>query len=173
MKWRIKIIVKILLSKLPIPYSIWKLLGLFKHGKMDSYDYAIKIFNLHFRRAYPTIVPKNIQILELGPGDSIAAGIIGYANGVKKTYLIDIDNYATKNLNFYKNLAKILKFKGFNVPNLDNVSCFEDILKVTNTIYLHEGLKSLKNIKSNSIDFIWSHSVLEHVRKSNFVETQK
>ena len=173
MKWRLKILIKIILSKLPIPYSVWKLLGLFKHGKMDSSEYAIKIFNLHFRRAYPKTVPKNLKIIELGPGDSIASGIIGYANGVKKTYLIDIDNYATKDINFYKKLARNLKSKGLNAPNLENVSCFQDILKITNTIYLDEGLKSLKKIKSNSIDYIWSHSVLEHILKSNFVETQR
>ncbi len=173
MKWRLKILIKILLSKLPIPYSFWKLLGLFKHGKMDSFEYAIKIFNLHFRKAYPKNIPKSLTIVELGPGDSIASGIIGYSIGVKKTYLIDIDNYATKDLNFYKNLARNLKSKGLNAPNLEEASCFQDILKITNTVYMADGLQSLKKIKSNSIDYIWSHSVLEHIRKSNFVETQK
>jgi len=172
MNWRIKIIVKILLSKLPIPYSAWKLLGLFKHGDMDSCEYAIKIFNLHFKRAYSENVPKNLKILELGPGDSIASAIIGYANGVKQTYLIDIDNYATKDLNFYKKLAKNLKSKGLNAPDINKALSFHDILKLTNTIYLDKGLESLKNIKSNSIDYIWSHSVLEHIRKSSFIETQ-
>ena len=96
MKWRLKIFFKILLSKLPINYSLWKSLGLFKHGRMDCLDYPIKIFNLHIKKAYPKIIPKNLIILELGPGDSIASAIIGYAYGVSKTYLIDVDNYAIK-----------------------------------------------------------------------------
>ena len=54
MKSIIKIIIKIIISKLPVPYSFWKLIGLFKHGKMDSCEYAIKIFNLHYLRALKT-----------------------------------------------------------------------------------------------------------------------
>ena len=105
MKWRLKIFFKILLSKLPIKYSLWKSLGLFKHGRMDSLDYPIKIFNLHIKKAYPKIIPKNLIILELGPGDSIASAIIAYAYGVSKTYLIDVDNYAIQDISFYKELS--------------------------------------------------------------------
>ena len=56
MKWRLKIFCKILLSKFPFHYSIWKSFGLFKHGKMDSLEYPIKIFNLHIKKAYPEII---------------------------------------------------------------------------------------------------------------------
>ena len=55
MKWFIKIALKIFISRLPIPYSFWKITGLFKHGGMDSYEYAIKIFDLHFYRAFPNM----------------------------------------------------------------------------------------------------------------------
>ena len=102
MIWLLKILLKIIFSRLPIPYSFWKLIGFFKHGKMDSCEYAIKIFNLHFNRAFPQKLPSNLNILELGPGDSIASAIIGYAYGASCIYLVDIDNYVTKDLNFYK-----------------------------------------------------------------------
>ncbi len=173
MKWRLKIFFKILLSKLPINYSLWKSLGLFKHGRMDCLDYPIKIFNLHFKKAYPKIIPKNLIILELGPGDSVASAIIGYSYGVSKTYLIDVDNYAIKDISFYKELSNKLKFQGLKAPDLSEASSFEEILKLSNGIYLKEGLDSLKALKSNSVDFVWSHSVLEHIRKKNFLKVQK
>ena len=173
MKWRLKIFCKILLSKFPFHYSIWKSFGLFKHGKMDSLEYPIKIFNLHIKKAYPEIIPRNLTTLELGPGDSIASAIIGYAYGVSKTYLIDVGDYATKDISFYKELANKLKFKGLRVPDLSEVSSFEEILKLSNAMYLKDGLDSLKDLKSNSIDYIWSHSVLEHIRKKTFLKVQK
>ena len=173
MKWRLKIFCKILLSKFPFHYSIWKSFGLFKHGKMDSLEYPIKIFNLHIKKAYPEIIPRNLITLELGPGDSIASAIIGYAYGVSKTYLIDVGDYATKDISFYKELANKLKFKGLRVPDLSEVSSFEEILKLSNAMYLKDGLDSLKDLKSNSIDYIWSHSVLEHIRKKTFLKVQK
>jgi len=173
MKWFLKISLKIIISRLPIPYEFWKSIGFFKHGSMDSCEYAIKIFNLHFKRAFPEHVPSSLKILELGPGDSIASAIIGYSYGVSKTFLVDIDNFATQDINFYKRLAILLKSKGLNPPDLSHVSSFNQLLHTSNAIYLPSGLTSLKSIEDNSIDYIWSHSVLEHVRKHEFFEVIK
>lgn len=173
MKWLLKIVLKIFISRLPIPYSFWKIIGLFKHGKMDSCEYAIKIFDLHFYRAFPNKVPSNLKILELGPGDSIASAIIGFSYGVKFTYLVDVGNYITKDLNFYKRLVLILKGRGLKAPNISNSNSIKEILNLCNGIYLTDGLSSLNSIKDNSIDFVWSHSVLEHVRKYQFHSMQK
>ena len=173
MKWFLKIILKVFISRLPIPYSFWKIIGFFKHGKMDSCEYAIKIFDLHFHRAFPNKVPTNLKILELGPGDSIASAVIGFAYGARCTYLVDVDNYVTKDLNFYKRLISVLNAKGLNTPNISKAKSVQDILQACNGIYLTDGLSSLNSIKKNSIDFVWSHSVLEHVRKYQFNQTQK
>ncbi len=173
MKWFLKIALKIIISRLPIPYSFWKITGIFKHGGMDSCEYAIKIFELHFYRAFPKNIPSNLKILELGPGDSIASAIIGFAYGVKSTYLVDVDDYVTKDLNFYKNLILLLKSRGFDTPNISNAISIQEILKACNGIYLTKGLSSLKFIKDNSIDFVWSHSVLEHIRYYEFYQVQK
>ena len=173
MKWFLKIIFKILISRLPIPYAFWKEIGFFKHGKMDSCEYAIKIFDLHFYRAFPKKVPQNLQILELGPGDSIASAIIGFSYGASCTFLVDVDYYVTKNLNFYRKLISKLKSKGFRTPDISEAKSVEDLLKSCNGIYLTKGLSSLKSIESNSINFVWSHSVLEHIRKYQFFEIQR
>ena len=172
MKSIIKIIIKIIVNKLPVPYSFWKILGFFKHGKMDSCEYAIKIFNLHYSRAHKSNGKGDITVLELGPGDSIASALIGYAYGVSNTYLVDIDNFASKNINFYKILSEKLKSMKLNPPNISKAKSLKDILNSTNSNYLTNGLISLRSIQSNSIDFIWSHSVLEHIRKKDFLDIQ-
>ena len=173
MKWSLKIIFKILISCLPVPYSFFKSLGIFRHGKMDSCEYAIKIFELHFYRAFPEKPPAKFTMLELGPGDSIASAIIGFAYGSSLSYLVDIDNYVTKDLNFYRRLISVLKLRGLKTPNISEANSIQEILNLCNGIYLTEGIKSLKSIKNNSIDFVWSHSVLEHIRKYQFYEIQK
>lgn len=170
MKWGVKLIAKILFSRLPIPYAFWKSIGIFHHGRMDSYEYPIKIFNLHVNRAYPDGLPDDSVILELGPGDSIATALLGYANKVKLTYMVDVGDFARKDTKFYKTFSEELKQKGLELPDLSTASDINDILFRCNAKYLTNGLASLKQIPSHSIDFVWSHSVLEHVRKSEIDE---
>ena len=128
---------------------------------------------MHFFRAFPKKIPSKLTILELGPGDSIATAIIGFAYGASATYLVDIGNFTTKDLNFYIKLADVLKFKGLKSPNISKANSIKEILNLCNATYLTDGLSSLKSIKNNSIDFIFSHSVLEHVRKYQFYTVQK
>lgn len=165
MKWALKIAAKILISRLPIPYDWWRSLGIFRHGQMDNFEYCLKIFELHADRAYPQGIPPALTVLELGPGDSIASAIIANALGVKQTYLVDVGNYANKNIVFYKSLVNYLRESGLNPTDLSEAKTIDDVLRVTNSYYLTNGLESLKEIASSSIDFVWSHSVLEHIRK--------
>lgn len=165
MKWAFKIAAKLLLARLPVPYTFWKSLGVFRHGRMDSAEYPMKIFMLHVGRAYPRGLPPQSVILELGPGDSIASAIIGCAYGVKRAYLVDVGNFASKDVSFYRSLADDMRERGVNAPDLSCAASFEDILRICSAKYLTNGIVDLRQIPSGSIDFIWSHSVLEHVRK--------
>jgi SAM-dependent methyltransferase len=170
MRWALKIVAKLLLARLPVPYAFWKSVGVFRHGRMDSVDYPLKIFNLHLQRAYPEGLPPQSVILELGPGDSIASAVIGCVYGVARTYLVDTGSFASKDLAFYKSLAADLENMGLNAPNLSGAASFGDVLHICHAEYLTEGISSLREIATGSIDFVWSHSVLEHVRK-NELET--
>jgi SAM-dependent methyltransferase len=163
--WALKIFIKLIISRLPVPYRIWRLIGLFRHGSMDSLEYSIKIFNLHETRAFPNGIPQGSVILEIGPGDSVSSAIIGLAKNAKLTYLVDVGDFAIKDVRFYSAIRDRLERKGWLVPNLSEIKSFEDILSACNTYYLTQGLASLKSIPSGSVDFVWSHSVLEHVRK--------
>lgn len=169
MKWALKIAAKLILARLPVPYAYWKSIGIFRHGRMDSVDYPLKIFRLHADRAFPTGLMSAATLLELGPGDSIASAIIGAAYGAKRIYLIDVGDFAKKDVAFYKSLAAALTTRGLSVPSLSHATSFADVLQACNAEYITDGLSGLKRIPTNSIDFAWSHSVLEHVRKQEFV----
>jgi SAM-dependent methyltransferase len=158
------------LARLPVPYALWRSLGLFRHGRMASGAYPLKIFKLHADRAYPGGMPPGLTVLELGPGDSIASAIIGAGYGVKRTYLVDVGDFTSKDVSFYKLLAANLVAQGLNAPDVASATSFEGVLRACNTQYLTNGLASLKQIASDSIDFAWSHSVLEHVRKQEVAD---
>lgn len=169
MKWALKIAAKIVLSRLPIPYAWWQSINLFRHGRMDQAEYALKIFRLHTIRAYHHGLPHGATVLELGPGDSIASAIIATAHGASQIWLVDVGEFARRDVHFYKMLALDLGLQGLPVPDLAQAGSFEDVLRACNARYLTGGLRSLRIIADDSIDFIWSHSVLEHVREKELM----
>jgi hypothetical protein len=163
LRWAFVIAAKLMLSQLRMPYSFWSRLGLFRHGSMDRTDYARKIFDLHRERAFDTPSLEGRAILELGPGDSLASAVIGKALGASRIYLVDAGNYATADLGFYRRLASDLAQSGFAAPDLSGVTSIEQMLDVCGAIYLTQGVESLKDIATGEIQYVWSHSVLEHV----------
>lgn len=165
MVWILKLVVKLIVFRLPFLYKTWAKLGFFRHGQMDSCEYALKIFFLHLYRAFPNGVEQDATFLELGPGDSVASAVIASTFGVSKTYLVDVGDFATKDVSFYQLLISRLYEQKYNPINAKCYKNFQDVLKTSRGVYLTNGIADLKKIPSKSIDFIYSHSVLEHVKK--------
>lgn len=198
MVWILKIFFKLIISRINLLRKLFEIFGFFKLGKMDSFKYSNKIFKLHLNQYIKSISPeteflsnkskltpvnatlyltnmekscKGKVMLEIGPGNSIVSALFGYGSGFRKIYLIDVGNFATKNLNFYRTFASSLKREGLSVPNIDNAKSLEEILDSCNAKYLTNGLESLKDIETKSVDFVFSHSVIEHIRKRELLET--
>ena len=165
--WQVKILLKILLTKFTVSYSFRQYLGVFRHGRMDDAEYAIRIFDSHVRRAEIRDL-KNKQLMELGPGDSISTAIIAATHGANAV-LVDAGSFARNDLRPYRELVAALKTKGFEPPDLDRCTSIEDILLKCGAKYLTGGVESIASIQTESIDFIFSEAVLEHVRKSDFL----
>ena len=164
--WVLKIILKIIISRLKIPYKFWKKINIFKHGQMDNFDYSRRIFEGHFCDMSNIKQIENPVIMEIGPGDSLFSMIYSRKYTQEKFYFLDVGNFATKNLDLYSKLQRKLEREDFFEKQLKtNFKSFSDILSFYNAEYLTFGLKSLKEIKDSSIDYIFSHSVMEHVRK--------
>ena len=164
MPWWIKIILKIILSRLPIDYQKWSGLDLFRHGNPNDMLQYIDKFNKHFNLAFSEQKPVDFVCLELGPGDSIATGIIAHSFGAKKTYLFDVGDFAIKDINYYKEFSKKLSKNKIKTPDISEINSFEELLSKFNIIYLKDGLESFQEIPNSSVDMIFSHSVIEHIR---------
>ena len=57
--WLLKILIKIIISRLPIEYSIWKKIGVFRHGGMDNYKYSKKSKKINTIRTNKNTTLKN------------------------------------------------------------------------------------------------------------------
>jgi len=177
--WWLRIGAKIALSRLPIPYSIWKRLRLFEHGDMNKPERAIDNFITHAKSAdvldTSSFLPHfstgfDFNVLELGPGDSLFSVIISKSLGASCTWLVDAGNYATRNISSYIHLIHHLEECGLKSPCNENIKTLDDILRVFNGRYLIQGVESLKEIPDLSIDYCFSNAVLEHVPKIDFVK---
>ena len=137
---------------------------------MEKFSYSSKIFNLHFKHFKEAQNVSGFTLLELGPGDSLMTALFGYALGARRTYLVDVGNFASKDLSFYSEaFDQLVESQSVNVTK-PNFGSFETMLQSINAVYLCEGVESLKEIESDCVDFMFSHSVLEHVRLADLQE---
>lgn len=165
--WLLKIIIKIVISRLNIPYKLWKKVNIFKHGEMENFAYSKKIFEGHFNDMRRLRKINNPIIMEIGPGDSLFSMIYSRKYTSQRFYFLDVDEFATKDLDLYSKLQNILEKENYLSKKLKTpFKSFDEILKFYNADYLISGLESLRKLEENSIDYIFSHSVLEHVRKN-------
>lgn len=168
--WWGKIGTKIVLSRLPFGYSLWQRLGLFRHGDMDSAAYALSVFDNHIDRAGIRDSLKGRTIVELGPGDGLATAAIAAAFGAR-AILVDTGDYANKDLARYLAITESLRKRGLETPDFSGCSSFGEFLNRCGARYLTNGLESLRQLPAGAADLVFSHAVLEHVRKKDFGST--
>lgn len=137
---------------------------------MDDPAYAFGVFRKHFERARTVGPIEQFVGLELGPGDSLSSAVIASAFGATAYYLVDVAPIADTAVEPYRCMAAYLASQGLHSPNLDQVSSRKQVLGLCHAQYLTEGLQSLRAIPSDSVDFIWSHVVLQHVKRAEFAD---
>jgi SAM-dependent methyltransferase len=169
--WQVKIAAKIVLARLPLSYHFWEKIGLFKHGGMERPEYALRVFRRHFDAAGLAGKADGFVGLELGPGDSLCSALIAKTFGGSKTYLVDVEHCATLDLKVYRRMEAYLRQLGMQPPNLDHYKTMDDVAKACGAEYMTRGLDSLRKIPTASVDFVWSHAVMPHVRRNQFVPT--
>lgn len=167
--WWTKIAVKIVLSRLPVSYDTWRRLSLFRHGAMDDPEYAHSVFTTHL--ASRASLATGFVALELGPGDSVASALLAHAYGARRSYLVDIGRFAREDMAPYRALGAKLRALGRETPDVESMETISELLDACGSEYLTDGLASLKKIPDESVDFIWSQAVLEHVDRARFPAT--
>jgi len=166
--WYVRMAAKVVLSRIPVSYRAWRALRLFAHGEMAQSAYAYGVFRQHFDASAFPRKQGGFVALEIGPGDGLLSAVIAAACGAAKCYLVDTAKYATADVAPYREVAQLLSSHGLAPPDLCGARNLADILGRCNAIYLTDGLASLRGLPSHSVDFAWSHAVLEHIRHHEF-----
>ncbi|MCE2509639.1 MAG: methyltransferase domain-containing protein [Alphaproteobacteria bacterium] len=165
-----KITGKVVLSRLPLSPRIWHRVGLFSPGEMRSPAYAVSVFQRHFRQA--GAAGAGFRYLELGPGGSMATALVAWAHGAGGGYLVDTEPMVPYATTVYQDLLSRLAADGASRDLAPLMACSdsESMLRAAHATYLEEGLQSLRGLRSEDVDFLFSHAVLEHVPRKSFAE---
>ncbi len=176
--WWARIVAKVVLARLPIPYAFWKRLGLFEHGDMNQPQRALDTFLEHAIAAgildTQSPIPRleltgnSFGVLELGPGDSLSSAVIARSLGASRVWLVDAGAFAAMNMVGYAGLFDFMRHKGFDLPFKSEPLTLDDMLMQCSAAYLTEGVRSLGQMPSASVDFCYSNAVLEHIPKGEF-----
>ncbi|HEY3198783.1 MAG TPA: class I SAM-dependent methyltransferase [Nitrospirales bacterium] len=167
--WWAKIGTKLVLSRLPISYKVWRRLAMFELGQMEQPAYAYRVFRRHFDRLGAAKYPHGFTVLELGPGDSLFSAMVAHALGASATYLVDVGSFAQSDLAPYHAMARFLQEQGLTTVNMDHAHSLDELLRLCHAFYATSGISSLRAIPEQSVDFIWSQDVLEHIKREDFM----
>lgn len=168
--WWVKIIIKIVLSRMPVRYSFWSKLGLYRHGDMDSVRYAYNVFMKHYNNSRIKGI-SNFALCEVGPGDSPFSACFAYMYGAKKSYLVDAGFYIDINKALPEELNDVVEERVRDLPFDIRAATQMDMLRAVNGHYLSDGIDSYLTIQDDSVDFLFSNAVLEHIRLKEFDDT--
>ena len=169
--WYAKIAAKIVLARLPISYDLWRRSSLFRHGAMDQPEVALITLRHVLGAARLGPRAEGLNLLELGPGDSLGTALVGKALGAEAVTLIDVGSFATRDMAVYRGLATYLAGQGLSAPPLGENA--DAMLQAANGTYLTQGVASLESLPAGSIDFAFSNAVLEHIRVHDFLPMMK
>jgi SAM-dependent methyltransferase len=170
MQWTTKIAAKIVLSRLPVPRKLFNKLGIFRHGLNAEAAYAYGVFAKHYNLAMP---PAGFSCLELGPGDALASAVLTCAFGGLTSIQCDVAFFARADPKIYQAIAVYSAEKGYPPPSLESATSLADVLRICNARYLTSGLASMREISTASVDFLFSHAALEHVRAAEFIDLMR
>jgi len=171
--WWGRIAAKVLLARLPVRYSLWKRWRLFERGAMDQPAYAYAAFRKHFQSAQSRINLEKFVGMELGPGDSLLSAMAAHAHGASAYYLVDVGPFAQADVQQYRAMGAFLANQGLRTPDTAHFKSVETILAACRATYGTGGLTSLRAIPDNSVDLVWSHSVLQHISRAEFLQTMR
>jgi SAM-dependent methyltransferase len=167
--WFVKIPAKIALSRLPIRDKQWQKLNIFRAGTMDTPEFAFSIFKKHYEESGLTTL-KDRAVLELGPGNGLLTALYARSFGAARTWLIDAGPLASIDVRLFAEAERTLSALNLPVPGVGRATSMEIALGQLNATYLTEGLASLQTVPDETIDFMFSNAVLEHVRLCEFAK---
>lgn len=168
--WWAKMAAKLVLSRLPIGYRLWARLGLFRHGLTDlDVETAVAGQLRIWREACELLGTAPRTVVEIGPGDLLAAVPAMHAAGAAEIVLVDSGDFATADMVRYRRAAAAAAAAG-SAPAASrlDLSSRDAMLASASARYLTNGVASLGALASGSVDLVYSNAVLEHIRRHEF-----
>lgn len=126
------------------------------------------IFERHMRSMGLTDL-KDKVVCELGPGDSLYHGVLAWLSGAKQMYMLDIEDLAGSEAKFDVSNIKTDRL----MPVCKKGETWKSYLKKLNVNYLTDGIRSYYEVPDDTVDVLFSHTVLQHIRLDIFDETIK
>ncbi len=149
----------------------------FEHGNMNKPDEALATFLEHAQTAGVLDSEGSglrlrakrggFVVCEIGPGDSVSTAVIAKSLGASRTWLVDAGFFATTNMRAYTALIDYLRNQGIDIQSPTVPQRLSELLEWCGGNYLTNGVQSLEEIPTDSVDFCFSNAVLEHVPKDD------
>ncbi len=70
-------------------------------------------------------------------------------------------------------MRRHLQVRGLDPQVVDGAKSVAELLARCASVYSTRGLESLRGIPDASVDFVWSHAVLGHIRSNEFLPIQR
>ncbi len=115
-------------------------------------------------------------ICEMGPGQFLTHSFLAYQLGAEGSYLLEIADFAHQDGKVKINKHIILPEERGRIkklPRPEQSDTWRKYLTAVNAVYYTNGINGYKAIPDNRVDYIFSYSVVEHIRKRQFVDTMK
>jgi SAM-dependent methyltransferase len=176
--WWGKIAAKLVLSRLPVPHSLWSKLNIFRHS-YSSGDVEEQVRSVRDRVARFTERTGRLPhtILELGPGEITTCGVVYKALGIERTIFVDVGDFGSLDLAAYLRVAAAAASRGLAAPDLRYAEDRSQVFARCGVEYLVNGLADLQKLPAGSVDLVTSVAVIEHIRLSElapiFVELRR
>lgn len=138
-----------------------------------------KHYNDVFYQALETMGIENLKekvICEMGPGQFLSHAFLAYQLGADRIYLLEIDDFAGQDEDAKMSRALLLRAgmkKIRNLPEMEEWGTWKKCLKMLNARYYTDGIEGYRRIPDNTVDFVFSFSVAEHIRKNVIRETMQ
>ncbi|WP_326524825.1 class I SAM-dependent methyltransferase [Sphingomonas sp.] len=120
----------------------------------------------HLDQAYGTgRAPPTGLCLEIGPGDSLYTACSAHAAGFSGSILVDAGAWADRDLEGFRAAARVA---GIAPDQIARWGSIDTALADLNSRYLTTGIDAMRSLADNSVDFIFSQAVLEHIRRHEY-----
>ncbi len=152
--------------------------GNFKFPENIKQKSLIEEYNNIFYNALKVLEIKDFReksVCEMGPGQFLSHAFLEYQLGAEKEVLLEIADFANVDSPADKSLLSLVNDYDYvrRLPELEDGETWRTYLQKIHAIYRTDGLNGYKSVPDESIDFLFSFAVLEHIRKNIFVDTMQ